>query len=193
MDTKYWLLEARPKELNSPNASRAGRPHTLPSVQVRCRSVWGQFAGWFAARWRPVEASAPASGSTDGAYFIRTLRHKPPKRYELPPPTTHTAVSTTITDFPFIVSTTSPFCVYRLACALSTRFKAADSYTHVALFMIICVFNGKKAYTIITIRTPQVSLRRACQGNVGLSTALPKPATEALCQHTGSVRWWQSS
>jgi hypothetical protein len=54
-------------------------------------------------------------------------------------------------------------------------------------------FSGKRPYTIITVPTPQVSVRRACQASVGPSGALPTPATEALGQPTSTARWWQSS
>lgn len=117
---------------------------------------------------------------------------KPPKRNEPPPPPTSlTADSTTITDFRLL--SVQHRCLFVDLWAPYQHDSKQRILTTTWHSQIICVFSGKKAYTIITIRTPQVSLRRACQGNVGLSTALPKPATEALSSLTGSVRCWQSS
>lgn len=106
---------------------------------MRCWSLRGQVAGWLAARWRPVAATAPASGAADGPVtHANTATQNHPKETNPRPPTTNPHFRQHYNNrLSFIISTTSP-CVCRLVSAVSTRFKAEDSYSHVTLSDYLC-------------------------------------------------------
>jgi hypothetical protein len=93
---------------------------------------------------------------------------------------------------PFIISTTSLF-VCRLVCAVINTIQSSG-YLHPRDTFGLFVFPvARRLKQVSQLGCHRCPFRRACQANVGPFGARPKPATDALSQHTDTERWCQSA